>query len=89
MKKNYFLLLLLAFFSVNFINAQFTCPTSIKQQSTVATLQFKITAGTCAEFIDTTIFVSESSLSATYVYASCNGTTLKYDFDFLVISSLK
>ncbi len=79
MRKNYYLLLVLAFLCVNFINAQFACPETIGNQSTVATVHFKIIAGTCADY-PSPILISDSGLFATYVLASCNGTNLKYDF---------
>lgn len=79
MKKNYYLLLLLAFFSVNFINAQFTCPELLGNQSTNTLLHFKITAGTCGDF-PPQIFVSIGGLNSTFDLLSCNGTNLKYTF---------
>ena len=84
MKKNYYLLLLLAFFSVNLIKAQTACPELIGNQSTTTTLVFKITNGTCGDFpqtgADSFISVNSGGLSSTFVWSSCSATNLKYDY---------
>ena len=84
MKKNYYFLLLLAFLSVNLINAQFVCPELIGNQSTTTTLVFKITNGTCGVYPlgnpNGDIFVTQGSLNGTFIFESCNGTNLKYTF---------
>ena len=80
MKKNYYLLLLLAFLSVNLIQAQTVCPELLGDQSTTTLLHFKIPAGTCSDFVPARddIFVTIGGLSATFEFLSCNGTDLKY-----------
>ena len=84
MKKNYFILLLLVWFSTNLIHAQFDCPQLIGNQSTTTSIVFKITSGTCANYPsvapDNKIFVTYQGNSATFAFSSCNGTNLKYNW---------
>ena len=80
MKKNYYLLLVLAFICVNFITAQFNCPELLGNQSTTTLLHFKIDAGTCGDY-PSSINVVQNAVFGTYTFASCNGTNLKYDFE--------
>lgn len=80
MKKNYYLLLLLAFLSVNLIKAQTVCPELLGDQSTTTLLHFKIPAGTCSDYVPSRvdIFVTIGGISATFEFLSCNGTDLRY-----------
>ena len=79
MKKNYYLLLLLAFFSANLLQAQ-SCPELLGNQSTTTLLHFKIAPGsTCGDFpTDDSIFVTIDGIFATFDFLSCSGTNLKY-----------
>jgi len=85
MKKYYFLLLILAFLSVNLIQAQTVCPELLGNQSTTTLLHFRIDPGTCGDFPETGpdsfISVNTGGPSSTFVWSSCNGTNLKYTLD--------
>lgn len=77
MKKNYYLFMFLIFFSVNFIQAQFVCPELLGNQTTTTTIQFKINAGSCANYANN-IFVTHLGVGINFAKSSCNGTNLKY-----------
>ena len=78
MKKNYYLFMLLTFFSVNFIQAQFACPELLGPQTTTTSILFKINAGSCANYPQN-IFVTHQGVGVNFIKVNCNGTNLRYD----------
>lgn len=72
MKKIYYLSIALLFIGVNTVIAQ-TCPTSLGNQSTLSTIHFKISSGTCNDYAD---YITIEGVR--FDKLSCNGTNLKY-----------
>ncbi|RIA09104.1 putative secreted protein (Por secretion system target) [Flavobacteriaceae bacterium MAR_2010_72] len=77
MKKNYYLFMIMAFFTANVIHAQFVCPELLGNQTTTTTIHFKINAGTCASY-NQNIFVTYQGVGITFTKSTCNGTNLQY-----------